>query len=55
MSIIEVLVPAIIGLTIGFTSNNPNNNEPAHIQILGIITAAIIITYPIQLTIQMFI
>lgn len=54
MSIIELLVPTIIGLTIGFTSSANSTDEPTHIQTLGTIVAAIIITYPIIIVAYIF-
>ena len=44
----EIIFIAILGFAIGCASNVPNNNEPIHIQLLGIIVACII-SYPVMM------
>ena len=48
MNLMEIIFIAILGLTIGYVSNNPNNDEPTHIQLFGIIVACII-SYPVMM------
>lgn len=48
MILMEIIFIAILGFAIGCASNVPNNDEPIHIQLLGIIVACII-SYPIMM------
>ena len=51
---IDIIIVAIFGLIIGIASNTPKTDEPLYIQFGGIVVA-VIITYPIQLGIQILI
>ena len=48
MILMEIIFISILGFAIGCASNVPNNDEPIHIQLLGIIVACII-SYPIMM------